>query len=480
MNSFVQQTVSHAARKNSCAARLHQALAIIEARSELNAFVEVFTDEALASALAIDAGPGVGMDSSIAGMFLGVKDNISIAGHACTAASRILDGYIAPYDATVVERLRAAAAVLVGRCNMDEFAMGSSGETSAYGPTQHPFLPGRVPGGSSSGSAAAVAAGLVDAALGSDTGGSIRQPAAFNGVVGLKPTWGRVSRFGLISFAPSFEQIGPITRTVRDAAAILGVIAGEDSRDATTVSEAVPDYPAACDRSAADLRIGILDEPPGSGDSLYTTAAVREAADRLSRAGAAVLTVSVGHGELVLPVYLVIANVETAGNLARYDGMRYGRKVDGESFEESVLRSRTEGFGIEVRRRLLQGAWIQGDGRQDEHYQRALNLRRLIRDAWLRVFDRVDVVIMPVTDGPPFAMGEKGSDAMAMRRSDVFTAAANVAGLPAISLPLEPSPEGFPRAVQLMARPFGEEVLFAAAAEIERSLPMREGGSADG
>jgi aspartyl-tRNA(Asn)/glutamyl-tRNA(Gln) amidotransferase subunit A len=458
-----------------CAARLGNAVRAIEQRRELNAFIELFHEDARAQADAADRGELCDSRTSVSGILLGIKDNISIQGKRCTAASRILQDYIAPFDATVISRLRNAGAVFVGRCNMDEFAMGSSGETSVFGPTLHPFLANRVPGGSSSASAAAVAAGLVDAALGSDTGGSIRQPAAFCGVVGLKPTQGRVSRFGLLSFAPSFEQIGPLTRCVRDAAALLAVIAGEDSRDATSAALPVPEYHEACDRGVAGLRFGILDYGYNDTNDPYTGAALALTADALVEEGARRLSVHVDHLDLVLPVYYVIANVEAAGNLARYDGMRYGIRPEGSCYEEAVLHARTAGFGAEVRRRLLQGAWIQGDGRQDAHYQRAQGVRRQLREAWLRVFDEVDIVLSPVTSGPPFRLGER-KEAMAMRESDVFTAAANVAGLPAMSLPLPVTPEGFPRAVQLLARPFGEGTLFAAAAAIEHACAVADGG----
>ncbi|MCZ7555413.1 MAG: Asp-tRNA(Asn)/Glu-tRNA(Gln) amidotransferase subunit GatA [Bacteroidia bacterium] len=461
----------------SCLARLRSALVAIERQRALNAFIEVFGKDAYAQAAAADTHPPAGTASPVSGMLLGIKDNISIQGKACTAASRILQGYCAPFDATVITRLREAGAVFVGRCNMDEFAMGSSGETSAYGATRHPFLDTRVPGGSSSGSAAAVAAGLVDAALGSDTGGSIRQPAAFCGVVGMKPSWGRVSRYGLISFAPSFEQIGPIARSVRDAAALLLVMAGEDANDATTAARTVPDYPAACDRGVAGLRFGILDYGKNDSDDPFTGAALSRSAQALRQQGASLHPVHVHYLDAVLPVYYVIANVEAAGNLARYDGMRFGARRAGAHFEEAIRNARTEGFGAEVRRRLLQGAWIQGDGRQDEHYQRAQRVRTVLREEWERVFDVVDVVLTPVTKGPPFMTGERSS-AMAMRASDECTAVANVAGLPAMSLPLPPTPEGFPCAVQLLARPFGEEDLFAAAAAIERACPAAEGWGA--
>jgi aspartyl-tRNA(Asn)/glutamyl-tRNA(Gln) amidotransferase subunit A len=453
----------------TCASRLGYVLRAIEKHRELNAFVEIFHDDARRYADAVDRDEAVNERTPVTGMLLGIKDNICIQGKVCTAASRILQNYIAPFDATVIARLRNAGAVFVGRCNMDEFAMGSSGETSVYGATRHPFLENRLPGGSSSGSAAAVASGLVDAALGSDTGGSIRQPAAYCGVVGLKPTWGRVSRRGLISFAPSFEQIGPITRCVRDAAALLAVIAGEDASDATSAGFAVADYQSACDTGSAGLRFGIVDYGRTERNDPFTSGALEQASEMLLRSGARAVPVHVDHLNLVLPVYYVIANVEAAGNLARYDGMRYGIRAEGVCYEDAVLNARTKGFGAEVRRRLLQGAWIQGDGRGDEHYQRAQRVRRVLREDWLRVFDEVDIVLTPVTSGPPFMRGER-MEAMAMRASDEFTAVANVAGLPAMSLPLPATSEGYPRAVQLLARPFGEGALFAAAADIERSI----------
>lgn len=446
--------------------RVHLALQCIAQRRELNAFIELFPDDALATARRLDDGAS-STRALTAGMTIAIKDNIHIAGKACGAASRMLDGYIAPYDAQVIERLRVADAILLGRANMDEFGMGSSGESSCHGHTRHPWLSDRVPGGSSSGSACAVAAGLADAALGSDAGGSVRQPAAFCGIVGIKPTYGRVSRWGLISFAPSFEQIGVLSPTVRGNAALLGCIAGADERDATTVPLPVPDYVQACDRGVTGLRIGMVAAAMEGDDPAWTVHAVDVAAERLRSGGALCTAVHAPSLDAVLPAYMVIAGMEALSNLARYEGMRYGRRVDAGDFDASVDLCRAEGFGEEVQRRLLQGAWLLAAGEHADHYGKAQRVREALRREWLTMFVNSDVLLLPVCPQGPFVLGERRSDARGMREADRFTALANLIGVPAMSVPLDALPDGSRRAVQLLAPPFGEEALYAVAAALE-------------
>jgi len=446
--------------------RVHHALHRIGRRQELNAFIELFPDDALATARRLDA-ETASARALPTGMTFAIKDNIHIAGKACGAASRILDGYIAPYDARVIERLRGADAILLGRANMDEFGMGSSGESSRHGHTLHPWLPDRVPGGSSSGSACAVAAGLVDVALGSDAGGSVRQPAAFCGIVGMKPTYGRVSRWGLISFAPSFEQIGVLSSTVRDNAAVLRCIAGADERDATTAPLPVPDYEAACERGVLGLRIGVVASAMEGDDPAWTMHAVDIAAERLRSEGALCAPVCAPPLDAVLPAYMVIAGMEALSNLARYEGMRYGSRVDAGDFDTSVDRCRAEGFGEEVQRRLLQGAWLLAAGEEADHYGKALRVREALRRDWLAMFEGCDVLLLPVCPQGPFALGERRGDALGMRSADRFTALANLIGVPAVSVPMDVLPDGSRRAVQLLAAPFCEEVLYATAAALE-------------
>ena len=435
-----------------------------------NALTAVFRNEALAQAAEIDRRRDDWRDRPLLGVPVTIKDVICTRGQPTTAASRILAGFRPPYDATVVTRLREAGAVVVGKTNCDEFAMGSSTEHSAYGPSRNPWDPERTPGGSSGGAAAAVAAGLAPISIGSDTGGSIRQPAAFCGIVGLKPTYGRVSRYGLLAFASSLDQIGPLTQTVGDAALVLGVLAGHDPRDATSADVPVEDYTAALTGEAAGLRVGVprvLLERGDAGIDGEVLAAFRQALDAFAAAGVALVDVDLPHAEYAVPVYYLVAPAEASSNLARYDGVRYGARAaategDGSPLAAMYDRTRDAGFGAEVKRRIMLGTYALSAGYYDAYYRRAQRVRNLIRRDYDVAFGDgvgVDVVAMPTTPAPAFRLGEHLQDPLAMYLGDVFTVSANLAGLPAISVPAGFTAAGLPVGLQLVGRPFDEATL---------------------
>ena len=435
-----------------------------------NALTAVFRNEALAQAAEIDRRRDDWRDRPLLGVPVTIKDVICTRGQPTTAASRILAGFRPPYDATVVTRLREAGAVVVGKTNCDEFAMGSSTEHSAYGPSRNPWDPKRTPGGSSGGAAAAVAAGLAPISIGSDTGGSIRQPAAFCGIVGLKPTYGRVSRYGLLAFASSLDQIGPLTQTVSDAALVLGVLAGHDPRDATSADVPVEDYTAALTGEAAGLRVGVprvLLERGDAGIDGEVLAAFRQALDAFAAAGVALVDVDLPHAEYAVPVYYLVAPAEASSNLARYDGVRYGARAaategDGSPLAAMYDRTRDAGFGAEVKRRIMLGTYALSAGYYDAYYRRAQRVRNLIRRDYDVAFGDgvgVDVVAMPTTPAPAFRLGEHLQDPLAMYLGDVFTVSANLAGLPAISVPAGFTAAGLPVGLQLVGRPFDEATL---------------------
>ena len=437
----------------------------------LHAFLHVDEAGALARAARLDRErPG---PLPLLGVPVALKDNICAAGMPATAASRLLDGYVPPYSAAVVEALERAGAVIVGKTNCDEFAMGSSTEHSAFGPTRNPWAHDRIPGGSSGGSAAAVAAGMVPLSLGSDTGGSIRQPAALCGVLGLKPTYGRVSRYGLLAFASSLDQIGPFARTARDLAALFAVIAGRDACDATTADQAVPD-PEAIDGGVRGLRIGVpralLEGGPDRIES-----GVREAFDRslreLAEAGATIHDIELPHAHLAIPVYYLVANAEASSNLARYDGVRYGVRGPASTLSEVYYRTRAQ-FGAEVKRRIMLGTFVLSAGYYDAYYLKAQQVRALIRRDYDRAFAAVDAVALPTSPTAAFRIGERTADPLQMYLADVFTAAANLAGLPAISIPCGLTGERLPVGLQLTGRPFEEATLLGAAAALETRMPM--------
>ena len=406
--------------------------------------------------------------SALHGVPVAVKDNIATFGLPTTCASRILEGYVSPYESTAIRRLREAGAVVVAKTNMDEFAMGSSTENSAFGPTRNPVDPTRVPGGSSGGSAAAVAAGIVRIALGSETGGSVRQPASFCGVVGVKPTYGRVSRFGLVAFASSLDQIGVFGRTVDDAALGLQVIAGHDSNDSTSVDVPVPDYPAAVRESMKGLVVGRPKEYFTDALDRRVRERCDEAVERLRKLGAEVRDVSLPHTSLAIPVYYIVAPAEASSNLARFDGVRYGLRLKGDGLKGMYEATRSGGFGPEVTRRILLGTYVLSAGYYDAYYRKAMAIRALIRQDFSRVFaDGVHVLITPTAPTPAFPLGAI-SDPYEMYLSDIFTATANLAGIPGMSVPAG-DVDGLPVGVQLLANHFDEYRMFAVAYALERA-----------
>ena len=445
------------------------ALARIEARdARIGAFLTTYADAARLRAQQIDDDAGL-RALPLAGVPIALKDNLCVAGQRTTAGSRILESFLPPYSATVVERLRAAGAVIVGKTNLDEFAMGSSNENSAYHNTANPWDTSRVPGGSSGGSAAAVAAGMVAGALGSDTGGSIRQPAALCGTVGLKPTYGRVSRYGLVAFASSLDQIGPITRTVEDAALMLSVIAGDDHNDSTTVPTAVPAFHQDLEAEAADFTIGVPEAWLGEGVDGEVTSAVAELLEDLEDAGAMLKPVELPHEKYAVPTYYVVATAEASSNLARYDGVRYGfRSERQDDLAGMYANTRSEGFGDEVKRRILLGTFVLSAGYYDAYYGRAQCVRTLLCNDFARAFAEVDVVVGPTAPSTAFAIGEKADDPLAMYLSDVFTVTANLAGLPGISVPCGADAKGLPIGLQILGPALGEDKILRLARLVER------------
>jgi aspartyl-tRNA(Asn)/glutamyl-tRNA(Gln) amidotransferase subunit A len=462
-------------REVSAVAALESALART-ARVEplIRAYLELFEEPARARAREIDAqlSGGRGMAGADPGPLAGVpvvlKDNLSLAGHRLTCASRILEGYVAPYTATAVQRLLDAGAVIVGRANMDEFAMGSSCENSAYHETRNPWDVGTVPGGSSGGPAAAVAAGSVALGFGSDTGGSIRQPAALCGVVGVKPTYGRVSRYGLVAFASSTDQIGPIARGVRDAALGTQVIAGPDANDSTCAEHPVGDLLAAIEDGIAGMRVGVVREIDLEGE---TAASFEAALAALERAGAELVPVSIPSLGAAIAVYYVIATSEASANLARFDGVRYGRRSPAAaSLAEVYFDSRSEGFGAEVKRRIMLGTFALSSGYYEAYYGRACAVLAQMRGELTAAFRLADVVVTPTTPSAAFRLGEKLDDPLAMYLSDIFTTPASLVGLPAVAVPSGLDSRGLPLSLQIMGRPFEEATVFRAARAFEQQV----------
>ena len=433
----------------------------------LGAFITVEPERVLARAADIDRGAGAA-SGPLAGVPIAVKDNLCTAGVRTTAGSRMLERFVPPYDATAVARLSEAGAIVIGKTNCDEFGMGSSTEHSAFGPSRNPWSPDRTPGGSSGGSAVAVAARFAPAALGSDTGGSVRQPAAFCGILGLKPTYGRVSRYGLVAFASSLDQVGPLTRTAFDAALILDVIAGWDPSDATSAAVKVPRYEDALSGNIRGLRIGrptsVLDEGVDAGVRRAFDLALATLRDR----GAVVTDIDLPHARYGIPVYYLVATAEASANLARYDGVRYGARAPAATLAAMYDRTREDGFGAEVKRRIMLGTYALSAGYYDAYYLRAQQGRTLIRADFDAAFRRVDVVAMPTTPGPAFRLGERLDDPLQMYLADVFTVGAPLAGLPALSVPCGFAEEGLPVGLQLVGRVFDEATLLQAADAFER------------
>jgi aspartyl-tRNA(Asn)/glutamyl-tRNA(Gln) amidotransferase subunit A len=495
MSALTDLTIAEAldglSRKAFSAAELADAhVAAVEQARGLNAFITETPDKARAMAKASDTRRAKGTAGLLEGIPLAIKDLFCTESVLTTAGSHILDGYKPQYESTVTAKLWAAGAVMLGKTNMDEFAMGSSNMTSYYGPVESPWKRRGdnrklVPGGSSGGSAAAVAARIALGATGTDTGGSIRQPASFVGIVGMKPTYGRVSRWGIVAFASSLDQAGPMTRSVADAALMLQAMAGHDPKDSTCADLPVPDFRAAVEAGVKGLKIGIpkeyrVDGMPGEIERLWAAGI-----DWLKRAGAEPVEISLPHTKHALPAYYVIAPAEASSNLARYDGVRYGLRVDGKSLEELYEGTRGQGFGAEVRRRVLIGTYVLSAGYYDAYYLRAQRIRSLILRDFTQAFEKVDAVLTPATPSTAFAIGEKSDDPIAMYLNDVFTVPVNLAGLPGISVPAGLGEGGLPLGLQVIGRAFDEETVLKVARQIERAadftaLPqsVAEGGRA--
>ena len=461
------------AREVSSEEVTREALARVEATDgRLGAFLKVTPERALAAARASDARRARGDAlSPLDGVPVALKDIFLTDGVETTAGSRILEGFVPPYDAAVVERLRAAGAVSIGKLNMDEFAMGSSNENSAYRPCRNPYDLSRTPGGSSGGSAAAVAARQVFGALGTDTGGSIRQPAGFCGVVGMKPTYGRVSRYGVIAFASSLDQVGPLGRTVGDAAILLQAIAGHDPRDMTSSTRPVPDYRAGIEGGARGLRIGVPREWLAGGAEEGVLARVKEALSTYERLGARLVDVELPHAKYGIAAYYLVAPAEASSNLARYDGVRFGLRVEGKGLKDMYGGTRDRGFGPEPKRRIMLGTYALSAGYYDAYYLRAQKVRTLVRGDFDRAFERCDVVAGPVSPTVAFALGEKVSDPLEMYLADVYTIGVNLAALPGMAVPAGLHPRSrLPVGLQLVGRPFDEATLLRAGRALEREL----------
>jgi len=466
MRTLTETVEAIRTRRTSAVEVVGESLARIDRlNGRLGAFLSVEADRALERARAVDAALAQGEPvGPLAGAPIAVKDNICTRFGRTTCASAILAEFRSVYDAGVVERLTQAGAVIVGKTNLDEFAMGSSTENSAVGPARNPWDESRVPGGSSGGSAAAVAAGLVAGALGSDTGGSIRQPAAFCGVVGLKPTYGRVSRYGLVAYASSLDQIGPLARTVEDAALLAGVISGHDPRDSTSVDTPVPDYLGGLGRSLEGMRIGVAAEYFSQGLDAAVRARVGEAIDLLCREGAQAVEIHLPHMPYAVACYYLVATAEASSNLARYDGVRYGRRAERpQDIVDLYCSSRGQGFGPEVKRRIMLGTYALSTGYYDAYYLKALKVRTLIQRDFDAAFGKVDVIASPVSPTTAFKLGEKLDEPLAMYLADIYTISANLAGIPAVSVPCGFDDQGLPVGLQLMGRPFEEERLLAVA-----------------
>ena len=442
---------------------------IREEDPEIGAFLTLSEERALAQAGRIDQMAAEGKPlPPLAGVPVAIKDVMVTSGVRTTAGSKILDNFVPPYDCTAVARLEAAGAVILGKLNCDEFAMGSSTENSAYYPVHNPRDKSRVPGGSSGGSAAAVAANMAVATLGSDTGGSIRQPASFCGVVGLKPTYGRVSRYGLIAFASSLDHIGPLANTVKDVALVLRTIAGRDAMDSTSAEVLVPDYVAELEKPIAGLKVGVAKEYFGAGLDSEVRAAVEAAIQKLAELGCEVVPVNLPHTEYAVPAYYIVATAEASSNLARYDGVRYGFRARANTLSEMYRQTRDSGFGLEVKRRIMLGTYALSAGYYDAYYLKAQKVRTLLTRDFDEAFKKVDVIAAPTCPTVAFKLGEKVNDPLAMYLADIYTVTANLAGIPGISIPCGENHEKLPIGLQVFARHFDEATLLRVAHAYER------------
>ena len=442
---------------------------------DINAFLTLCEHRALGQAKRIDDLAGRGdVLPPLAGIPIAIKDVMVTRGIRSTAGSKILDNFIPPYDCTAVARLEAAGAIVLGKTNCDEFAMGSSNENSAYGPVRNPRDSTRVPGGSSGGSAAVVAAGTAVASLGSDTGGSIRQPASFCGVVGLMPTYGRVSRYGLIAFASSLDHVGPFTKTVKDAAILLRVIAGRDPMDSTSADVPVPDYEQEIGKPVRGMKLGIPAEYFSEGLDVGVRAAVESAIQLLSDAGAEIVPISLPHTQYAIPTYYVIATAEASANLARYDGVRYGyRSPEVRTLSDMYRKTRDEGFGAEVKRRIMLGTYALSSGYYDAYYLKAQKVRTLLARDFQNAFAKVDAILTPTAPTPAFKLGEKTDDPLSMYLADIYTVTADLAGIPGISVPCGQTKSGLPIGLQVLGKHFDEGTLLRVAHVVEHELSSR-------
>lgn len=434
------------------------------------------TTEELAIQMAQEADRRIAMgeDQLLLGVPLGIKDILCTKGVETTCASQILKGFVAPYDATVIRKLKESGFVHLGRLNMDEFAMGSSTENSSFQVTKNPWDTTRIPGGSSGGSAASVAAGLCSAALGTDTGGSIRQPAGLCSVVGMKPTYGRVSRYGLIAFASSLDQIGPVTRNVRDCAAMLQVISGHDPLDSTSIPQPVPDYPAYLGREIRGMRIGLPKEYFIEGMDRDVKESVEQSVKILERNGAVIVPISLPHSEYAVAVYYIICTAEASSNLARYDGVKYGMRVAGKDIIQMYKKTRSAGFGKEVKRRIILGTYVLSSGYYDAYYRKAGQVRTLIRQDFDKAFQQCDLIVTPVSPTTAFKIGERTEDPLTMYLSDILTIPVNLAGLPAISVPCGFDAMGLPIGMQIIGRPLDESTILQAAYVVEQEIGLKK------
>ncbi len=459
------------AGKLSCLELVEHYLNRIEANQDFNAFVAIFPEEARQRAREIDDKLRKKTAGQLAGMIIAIKDVLAIRGKAVTCGSHILANFIAPYDAAVIKRLLAEDAIIIGKTNMDEFAMGSSNENSYFGPVKNPHDKTRIPGGSSGGSAVAVAAGLAQVALGTDTGGSIRQPAAMCGVIGMKPTYGRVSRFGLVAFASSLDQIGPFARTVKDTAQLLTIIAGHDPQDSTSAALPVPDYFAEIDTGVSGLKIAYAKEYFAEGIAMEVKQAIERVLKLLEQGGAQVSEVSLPHSEYAIATYYIIADAEASSNLARYDGARYGyRAAEADDLAEMYEISRSQGFGEEVKRRIMLGTYVLSAGYYEAYYRKAQKVRTLIKQDFDRVFAQYNCLIAPTTPTTAFKLGEKVDDPLQMYLSDIYTISVNLAGINGLALPCGKDSLNLPIGVQILTQSFNEAMTFRVAQHLEKVL----------
>jgi aspartyl-tRNA(Asn)/glutamyl-tRNA(Gln) amidotransferase subunit A len=440
----------------------------------LKTYLRVTEEEAMRMAGAADERIARGEDAPLLGIPFGMKDILCTKGVETTCASKILKGFVPPYDATTIRKLKESGYVHLGRLNMDEFAMGSSTENSSVQVTKNPWDLERIPGGSSGGSAASVAAGLCAAALGTDTGGSIRQPASLCGCVGMKPTYGRVSRYGLVAFASSLDQIGPITRSVKDCATVLGVIAGHDPMDSTSITQPVPDYLAGLDGGVKGMRLGIPKEYFVDGMEADVKGSVEEAIRLFEGAGATCVPISLPHTEYAVAVYYIICTAEASSNLARYDGVKYGLRVPGKDIIDMYKKTRSAGFGNEVKRRIILGTYVLSSGYYDAYYRKAGQVRTLIRGDFDRAFEQVDLMLTPVSPTTAFKVGEKMEDPLFMYLSDIFTIPINLAGLPAMSIPCGFDQKGLPIGLQIIGKPLDEATILQAGHFFENERKLKK------